>query len=155
MTRLLRASIAVAVAVGCVGCIDPKDQRPGLRLRGESAGEIPATWSFANDYKEIAIEVRTPYRIPHSVTIWCGVANGQLYVAARNPQAKRWPSWVERDPNVRLRIGERIYEVMLSVVDDPDQIAKVRRAYVAKYDLPDPPPEGGPPLRYWRVDPRG
>ena len=154
MFRSLRASLAILMVGGLVACIDPKDQRPGLRLRGEVTSEIPADWSTSNAYKEIAIEIPTPYGVPHSVTIWCAVAEEELYVAARNPEAKRWPGWVERNPNVRLRIGEQIYEAKLSVIDEAQQIAKVRRAYAAKYDLPDPPPDGGPPMRYWRVEPR-
>ncbi len=35
MSTVLRASLAIAVAAGLVGCIDPKDQRPGVQLRGE------------------------------------------------------------------------------------------------------------------------
>ena len=102
-----------------------------------------------------AIEVSPPYLVPHSVTIWSAVAGSRLYVGARDPDTKRWPGWVARDPNVRLKIGEQIYEAELSVLDDPTEIAKVRSVYTAKYDLPDPPPEGAPPLRYWRVEPRG
>ncbi len=150
----LRVSIAITLATSLVGCMDPNEQRPGLRLSGEVVSEIPENWSFANEYKEIAIEVSTPYRVPHSVTIWCSATNDQLYVAARNPESKRWPHWVERDPNVRLQIGEQIYEVKLSVIEDPNQVARARRAYAAKYDLPNPAPLRGPPMRYWRVEPR-
>ncbi len=155
MSTQLRAMLAIALAASLTGCIDPKDQRPGLRLSGELVSELPADWSFANEYPEIAIEVSPPYLVPHSVTIWSAVAGSRLYVGARDPDTKRWPGWVARDPNVRLKIGEQIYEAELSVLDDPTEIAKVRSAYTAKYDLPDPPPEGAPPLRYWRVEPRG
>ncbi len=154
MSTWLRVSFAMVLATGFFGCLDPKDQRPGLGLRGEVMSELPADWSFSNDHREIAIEVSTPYLLPHSVTIWCAAAGDELYVAARNPEAKRWPGWVQDDPEVRLEIGEQIYAVKLSIVDDPKQIARVRRTYAAKYDLRDPPPEGGPPMRYWRVEPR-
>ena len=154
MSTAIRTSLAITVALSLVGCIDPKDQRPGLELRGDVIQQFPSDWNFANAHREIEIQVATPYLIPHSVTIWCAAAGDELYVGARNPDSKRWPGWVERDPNVRLRIGERIYAVRLSVIDAADKIAQVRRAYVAKYDLPDPPPEGGPPMRYWSVEPR-
>jgi len=75
-------------------------------------------------------------------------------VGARNPDTKRWPSWVDRDPDVRLRIGEQIFEVRLAPVDDPGRLARLRSAYARKYDLPDPPPEGSPPIRYWSVERR-
>ena len=155
MSIALRACLAIAAAACLVGCIDPKDQRPGLQLRGEAALDLPSDWSFTDAHREIEIQVATPYVIPHSVTIWCAANGDELYVGARNPDSKRWPGWVARDPNVRLRIGDQIYDVRLSIVEEADRIAQVRRAYVAKYELPDPPPDGGPPMRYWSVAPRG
>ena len=146
--------VTFVLLLGLAGCIDPADQRPGLRLSGEVVEEFPGDWSFTDEHREVAIEVSTPYLLPHSVTIWCTAAGEELYVAARNPDEKRWPGWVAERPDVRLRVGERIYEGRLSVVNDPTQVAKVRRTYVGKYDLPDPEPEDAPPMRYWRVDPR-
>ncbi len=147
--------IAVVLATVLGGCVPPKDGRPGLGLRGEVAPAVPSDWSFTSEYREIAIEVRTPYLLPHAVTIWCGSVDERLYLAARAPGTKRWPSWVDRDPNVRLEIGGQIYEVRLTPLDDPNQLVRVQRTYALKYDLPDPPPEGGPPSRYWLVEPRG
>jgi hypothetical protein len=109
---------------------------------------------FTNEYQEIAIEVKTPYWLPHSVTISCAAADGRLYVAARNPNSKRWPGWVDRDPDVRLGIGKGVYEMRLAPLDDSNQIELVRRAYARKYNRPDARPEGDPPIRYWLVEPR-
>jgi len=147
--------VAIVLVVVSAGCIDPQDRRPGLRLGGEVVKRIPSEWNFTNEYKEIAIEVKTPYLLPHSVTISCAVADGRLYVAARNPNSKRWPGWVDRDPDVRLGIGEGVYEMRLAPLDDLNQVESVRRAYARKYDRPDARPEGGPPIRYWIVEPRG
>ncbi len=152
MGTVLRLAL---LAVVVVGCVDPDGRRPGLRLSGESAREFPADWSFTDEYREIAIEVHTPYLLPHSLTIWCGSVGGQLYVGARDPETKRWPGWVARNPNVRLWIRGRIYRAALVRLDEPDEIDRVRRAYAAKYGLPHPAPAGSPPIRYWRVDPRG
>ncbi len=149
----IRLGLTLVTAV-VVGCVDPEGQRPGLRLSGESAREFPADWSFTNETREIAIEVHTPYLLPHSLTIWCGSAGGQLYLAARDPETKRWPGWVARNPNVRLRISGRIYETTLVRLDATQEIDRVRGAYAAKYGLPNPAPAGSPPMRYWRVDPR-
>ena len=155
MTRYLRASIAIALATSFVACIDPSDQRPGLWLSGDPMKVFPGSWSFSNDHREIAIEVQTPHLIPHSVTIWCAVVDDELYLGARNPEEKRWVGWVERDSEVRLRIGGTIFDAKLSVLEDPVQTAGVRAAYAEKYDLPAPSGGEGPPMRYWRVGPRG
>ena len=89
------------------------------------------------------------------LTAMCASVDGALFVGARDPDAKRWPGWVDRDPQVRLGIDGRLYDAKLVPVGDPDRIATVRRAYAAKYELDAPPPEGAPPIRYWQVAPRG
>ena len=154
MNYLLRSTIALALAANFIGCIDPKDRRPGFRLRGEIVEELPVDWSFSNAYKEIAIEVRTPYLIPHSVTISCAALDEQLYVGARNPDEKNWPDWVERDPNVRLLIGGQIYESKLALVEDSVEIAAALGAYAEKYEYPVRSADEAPLIRYWRVERR-
>jgi len=146
--------LALAVWLAPVACVDPQDRRPGLWLRGEVADALPDDWAFTDAHPEIALEVRTPYWIRHSVTIWCAVADGHLYVGARDPESKRWPGWVERDPRVRLGIGGTVYEARLERVADPEHAAAVRAAYADKYDLPEQGPDDAPPMRYWRVAPR-
>lgn len=145
--------VAIALGSSLVACVEPKDQRPGLRLAGE-VSDFPDDWSFSDAHREIAIEVATPYFISHSVTIWCAALDDSLYVGARDPEQKNWPGWVARDPNVRLRIADRIFEGRLVLVEDATQIESIRAAYTKKYDLPDPPPEGSPPIRFWRVEAR-
>ena len=150
MNRTRTTSLAICAAVLAMsGCFEPKDSRPGVRLRGDVAATLPADWKFTDAHREIAIEVRTPYLLPHSVTIWCVSDGGDLYVAARSPETKKWPGWVDRNPHVRLRIGDSVYEARLSPLDDPTSVEQVQRAYAAKYDLEVS--ESGPPLRYWRV----
>ena len=144
-----RLALALVVSMW-LGCIPPSDQRPGLWLSGEAAA-FPEDWSFSDGYREVALEVRTPYGLPHSVTIWCVSLDGQLYVAARDPDQKRWPGWVEDRPDVRLGVHGRVYQGRLVRLDEPDWIARVRSRYAAKYDRPDPPAEDGPPMRYWHL----
>lgn len=147
------AFLALALVLGVAACYAPDDARPGLRLSGP-VKETPSDWSFTDAHQEIAIEVRTPYLLPHSVTIWCASLEGRLYVGARDPEEKWWPTWADRDPDVRLRIDGAIYEVRLEPLVDAERIRRVRAAYASKYDLPASP-EGGPPsIRYWRVAPR-
>ncbi len=137
------------------GCLDPKDRRPGLRLAGEVIADPVEDWSFTDGNPEIYIEVATPYLVPHSVTIVCAALDGRLYVGARHPTTKRWVAFVERDPNVRLKIGERVYERRLEVIDDPTKHEAVFHAYAAKYGWRPAPPENRPPLRFFEVVTRG
>ena len=158
---LVRSAI-VLVVLTLSACIDPSDRRPGTHLTGDVVAELPSDWSFTDAHKEIAIEVATPYVIPHSVTIWCAALDGALYVGARDPDAKRWPAWVDDDPNVRLGIDGSVYEVALAPLDeqaDAATLARLRAVYAAKYALPAVPPDAPagaiPPTRYWRVGSRG
>ncbi len=148
--------IGIVIAISLAGCFGPQDRRPGMRLPGELA-PTPSDWSFTNDHPEIAIEVRTPYFLPHSVTIVCSVLDGNLYVGARDPESKRWPGWADDDPEVRLGIADRVYEVKLAPIEDAALIARVRQASATKYGSRyrrSPATEERPPIRYWQVQPR-
>jgi hypothetical protein len=146
--RLLAFSLVSLLAMGC---LDPVDRRPGLRLSGDVASDPVGDWSFTDAIPEIYIETRTPYLIPHSVTIVCASLDGLLYVGARNPAQKRWVANVARDPNVRLKIAGRIYERRLERLEDPVQLEAVYRAYAKKYGRTVVPPDERPERWYFRV----
>jgi len=151
----MKAVLLAVVSVVALAACGPAKQRPGIALRGEVAQALPADWSFTREHREIAVQVRAPYFLPHSVTIWCAEVNGQLYVGAREPETKNWPGWVDRNPNVRLRIADQVYEVELTPVDDAARFAAIQLAYRAKYELPAPPADAEPvPYRYWAVGSR-
>ena len=151
---LLALSLVWLMAGVLAGCIPPSDRRPGLWLSGEET-PFPDDWRFTDAHPEIALEVRAPLGWRHSVTIWCVAPDGKLYVAARNPDEKNWPSWVAARPQVRLLIDGALYEAVLERLEDPALIARVGAVYATKYRL-DPPasPDAAPPMRYWRVRPR-
>jgi len=150
--RTILLGIGIALVVVIAGCINPQDRTPGTRLFGEVTA-APSDWSFTNDYKLIAVEVRSPYLIPHSVTIWCAELDGQLYIGAREPETKRWPGWAARNPNVRLGIGSQIFEVRLVPIEDLERVRRIQSAYARKYNLPSRSAESRP-IRYWSVEAR-
>ena len=143
----------VSICALLVAC-NPSGQRPGTWLSGKTAA-YPSDWAFTSADREIAIEVRTPYLISHSVTIWCAAVDGTLYVAASNPEAKHWPHWADEHPDVRLKIAGSIYDVHLAKLADEAEIAKVRAVYAAKYQLNAGSGAGAiRSVEYWRVEPR-
>jgi hypothetical protein len=150
-------SLVLLLALALCGCIDPSDRRPGTGLSGDAAA-YPDDWSFTDAHTEIAVEVSGFLGLPHSVTIWCASLDGTLYLGARDPDTKRWPAWADANPDVRLKIGEQLYDVRLVPYDERgDTFERLMRAYAAKYHFPDPKPgdPSPPPTRYWRVTPRG
>jgi hypothetical protein len=150
MPHILMIAITAALLAGC----NPSDRRPGTWLTGEATA-YPDDWSFTDAIKQIAIQVHTPYLIPHSVTIWCASLDGQLYVGASAPKTKRWPHWVDGNPDVRLGIAGKLYDVRLVPVDDEATTARLIAAYAEKYALPAGAQRSGKPrARYWHVEPR-
>jgi len=153
--RLYGLIATALLGLALAGCFDPSDRRPGTRLSGDAVA-LPADWLFTAAHPEIAVEVSGFLGLPHSVTIWCATLDGDLYIGARDPESKRWPAWADADPNVRLKIGDSIYEVRLTRLEDAATIDRLQAEFGAKYHLtaPEPGEPAPPPSRYWRVGPR-
>ena len=149
MSARARLAGALIGALLLTACFAPEDRRPGLALPGELQEQHPEDWGFTDRNREIAIEVRTPYWIPHSVTIWCASVDGNLFVGARDPETKHWPGWTDRDPRIRLLIDGQIFEGQLFPVDNASRLERIRAAYQRKYELD----EMYPGVRYWQFGP--
>ena len=104
---------------------------PGLWLKGELVTTPVTDWSFTDQIPQIKIQTETPFLLPHSVTIWCAVYNGNLYVTSY--RGRQWIENIIRDPHVRMKIGDRVFDRTLSVVDDPAEKAAVLQAKGKKY----------------------
>ena len=106
--------------------------RPGLWLKGEVVTTPVTDWSFVNDVPHpgrslntVLVETRTPYFIPHSVRTLPSVRDGQLYIRSHQdrmdvnfPYDKTWTADVARDPRVRIKIGDKLYQATLVLVSD-------------------------------------
>jgi hypothetical protein len=109
--------------------------RPGLWLKGEVVTTPVTDWSFVDKVEHpgrslntVLVETRTPYFIPHSVRTIPTVRNGQLYIRSHQdrmdvqfPNDKSWTSSVGRDPRVRIKIGDKLYEATMVLVADRAQ----------------------------------
>lgn len=91
----------------------------GIRLSGEVVTEPVSDWSFARDVQEVALETRPA--APHSVTIWCLVHEGKLYVPGWDTRA--WTYFAIADPRVRVKIGDKIYPGIATRVTGTDMEA--------------------------------
>jgi len=104
---------------------------PGLWLKGEPVTAPVGDWSFTNKIQTIKIQTQTPFLLPYSVSIWCAVYNGNLYITSY--RGRRWVEDIVRDPHVRLKIGGQLFARTLSLVSDPDEKAAVLQAKGKKY----------------------
>jgi hypothetical protein len=167
LRRLLRllplVGAVLAGAALATGC-GPHDRRPGTWLSGELVREPVADWSFTDSVPEIAVETRTWYGIPHSVTTVCAVDGAALYVPSvyfeggEFPEARFWNRNVVRDPRVRLGIDGRLYERRALLVEDPAEREAALAAFARKYpfwrELAGKPEGERPAVFFLRMDPR-
>ncbi len=144
--------IAVLLSTLLLTACQPSDSRPGLWLSGEVEA-FPSDWSFSDDSSLIAVQVGTPYGLPHSVTIWCVQVEGTLYIAASRPESKRWPGWVEDEPDIKLKLADRLFEGRLQRLNSADEINPVSEAYSVKYELTQSlaSSDEEPSSWFWRV----
>ena len=131
--------LVVVVVVLGVAC-DPVDRRPGVWLTGEVV-PTPENWAFTDDHQEVFVETATWYGIPHSVTTVVAVADGRLYVPSiyqqpgEFPGTKFWNKNIARNPEVRLKIGEVVYELRAQPVTNDVEFQRGFEALADKYDF--------------------
>ena len=141
--KMIGITVPLMVAVALVSLrflgYEPRDQRAGLWLAGDLVTQLVVDWSFTEDHQEIFVQTRTSYLIPHSVTTYCTVYDGDLYLFSAYyeggvfPDGRSWNRNVMRDPRVRLKIGDRLFDQTVSHVTDAETREAVHARAVAKY----------------------
>lgn len=150
-------SIPVLLA-GLVLACGPVGPCPGGRLEGEVGPAVVSSWAFADDVEAAEFETRPDS--PHSVHTWFIAIGERLYVPTsmirgpKDPTRRAWVEHVGRDPHVRIRLGEKIFERRAARVVDAEEYARVRSALEEKYGLD--PSERDPEREVWiyRLDAR-
>ena len=118
---------------------EPRDRSPGLWVSGELVTTPITDWSFTQAIEEIFVETRTWYYIPHSVSTYCSIYNDQLYLfsayyqGGEFPETRSWNQNVMRDPHVRLKIGNQLFERTVSWVTDATEKEGVLQTFIEKY----------------------
>ena len=88
-------------------------------------------WSFTDAVETVKLQTSTQYLLPHSVTTYCVSTNGQLYLTSlyraglTYPQGRSWNTDVARDPHVRIKIGDKLYEATMILIADRAQAIAV------------------------------
>jgi hypothetical protein len=136
---VLVVGLVLAIVVLRVVGLDPKERRSGLWLSGHLVTTPVTDWSFTDKYPTIFVETRTWYGIPHSVTTSCVSHDGRLYLTsvyregAQFPGDKFWNRNMVRDPHVRLKIGDQLYDRTLLLVTDAAERQAVLQSKQKKY----------------------
>ncbi len=104
---------------------------PGGKLEGTTAPG-PSDWAFTDHVKTVQLE--TLPEDPYSVNIWVVGIEFLLYVHA-GANRSRWVENIEANPEVRIRVEGRLYELRASRVEGQDEFARFSNAYEKKYGL--------------------
>ena len=145
-----------------------RSARPGLWLTGEVVHEAVTNWDWVNQFSDpfgqnaTELETRTWYGIPHSVTVLLVPRGDKLYLQSSAqtfrlskpfPYSKAWWRNVERDPRVRLKIGGKIYEMTVALIQDRAEVARLRgeRDPIVKRRDADGNEHVTEEWHYWRV----
>lgn len=149
--------LVVLVVVLRITGLNPKDRRAGLWLTGTLVTTPVTDWSFVTQYPTDQIQTSTSYFIPHSVNTGHLLYNGQLYITSAfgagvpYPQGKNWVSNVYRDPHVRLKFGNQLFDRTLVPVTDPAEHAALLQALADRNH--QAPTSNGSSMHFFHVVP--
>lgn len=135
---VLACLAALLVTLRIVG-LDPQERRPGLWLTGQLVTAPVTDWSFTEASPTIFVQTRSWYGLPHSVTTTCTAYQGRLYLTsvyrpgAQFPRDRLWNRNIMRDPRVRLKIGDRVFDRTVALVTDAAERDAVLEAKARKY----------------------
>jgi len=107
----------------------------GPFISGEPVSS-PVNWDFIEDVGEIEIQTLTPAT---SRTVWAPVVDGDLYIVSGYMSSplgrlwKQWPTYMEADNRVLIRIDGKIYEQRLNRISEGPITAAVMSEVARKY----------------------
>lgn len=139
--------LSCLLALGC----GPTGPLPGGKLRGKTASEVPSDWAFADSVENVQLETRPA--APYSVNVWGAGIGKFFYVASGDGSESAWAQHILAEPEVRLRVGDTIYELRAVRVEDDAERERFLAALERKYAWE---PEPGQSEQAWlfRLEPR-
>ncbi len=147
---MVRVAVLLAFSVLVLAC-GPIGPFPGGRLSGSVAADLPGDWSFADGRDTVQLETRSSS--PYSVNLWGAGIGDRFYLASGGGGDARWVRYIAEDPNVRLRVGDTIYELRAVRVADDEERERFLAALKRKYDW-KPEPEQSEEAWLFRLEPR-
>lgn len=130
MRRLVIAALALLAGVYLLARwlpVEPVDRRPGLGLTATAGSWEDGTMAAVSGRQEVHLETRPWHGIPHSVTTILWRDGGMLYIPCAKCAQKRWPANVAANPDVRVKISGRLYDVRLQKIEDDAERRRVLR----------------------------
>lgn len=110
----------------------PCERTPGGWLLGDGVDAAVGDWSFANEVPLCQIQVARGGWWPHSVNLNCMASEDRLYLSCASCEGKTWSTAALADPDARLRVGDAVYPVRLSRVEDAGELNEAWQARARK-----------------------
>jgi len=140
---LLGLVVLVSIAYGAMRMSDgPVEFWPwftisiGGPFRSGETVESPSNWDFIKDREEIEIQTLNPTT---SRTVWVPVVDGKLFIVSGYMNSflgklwKQWPSYMEEDNRILIRVDDNIYEQRLHRITEGPIAAAVMSEVSRKY----------------------
>ena len=159
--------VALVVVVSAILLSRPAgfDVIPGGRLSGEDIAGPVTDWSFMQQHPIVTLEVRPSD--PYSVNTSCFLHDGVPYVRSspRFPLLQlrqlvwgsgesHWALLLLQDPNMRLKVGDEIYTVRATRVEDPTLVREIYENQVRRNTGSTLTPEEIERIWFFRIDSR-
>jgi len=100
----------------------------------DAAAVEPPDWSAVADVDTVSVATTNPDGTLRYTTVWLVVVDGRGYLRTGNTT---WGANAERDPAVKLVIGEQEYPLRADSVEAEDERARVMAAFNEKYGWSD------------------
>ncbi|MFT5210544.1 MAG: hypothetical protein ACI9CE_002270 [Flavobacterium sp.] len=119
---------------------EPADRTPGMWLSGELEASAIDDWTFSNEYMEVQLETLPWYGIPFSVTVVVATTGEKLFVpsiyseVAEFPGPKYWNGVIDKNPEVKIRIGDKLYPRTARLISGEADFEEAFQALADKYD---------------------
>jgi hypothetical protein len=102
---------------------------PGGALDGSSSPS-PADWAWTDEVSTIQLETRP--EDPYSVNIWIVADGDKLYIHA-GANRSAWVENMQAYPAVRVRIEDKIFDLIATRVEDQQEFDHFADGYEKKY----------------------
>jgi hypothetical protein len=135
--------LATVLSLVCLG-FGPCGRIPGTRLSGEEVTQPVTDWSFVEQIPLCQIEVRPSD--PYSINAVCFPVGRELFVGCMHCAGKRWPTYLQSDPQLRVKLGDRVYPLQATRMTDPTVIQAAWEERSRRHLTGPPPPV---PEDYW------
>jgi len=144
----------------------------GFWLAGDIVKTPVTDWSFVDGIRNIQIQTHTPYLLPHVLTTDIARIGDRLYLFSEYfpprrggrdtrkdfPQARFWNRMVVRDPRIRVKIGNQLFDMRAYLLTDQSEIEMVSKAFLDKYDdvrhAEAVPETRRPAMYFFRLEPQ-